>query len=113
MTVQTIASDKSLFGSAKRGSDVDDEICRCALTAWPEARAIKAETARALGQWLFNDVICRLGCVRKIISDNVLQYKAALDWIEKKYGITGIQISSYNSQANGKIERGHWDLRQI
>ena len=86
---------------------------RCALTAWPEVRAIKAETAQALGQWLFNDVICRLGCVRKTISDNVLQYKAALDWIEKKYGITGIQISSYNSQATGKIERGHRDLEQI
>ena len=45
--------------------------------------------------------------------DNAGQYRSALDWIEMKYGIMGIQISAYNSQANGKIERGHWDLRQI
>jgi len=31
----------------------------------------------------------------------------------KKYGITGIRISAYNSQANGKIERPHWDIRQM
>jgi len=33
-------------------------------------------------------------------------------WLEEKYGIKGIQISAYNSRANGKIERPHWDVRQ-
>ena len=79
---------------------------RCALTAWPEARAIKAETAQVLGQWLFNDVICRLGCVRKIISNNVLQYTAALDWIDKKYSITGIQIFP-SKQEDGERSLGY------
>ena len=31
---------------------------RCALTAWPEARALRSENTRALGLWLFEDVIC-------------------------------------------------------
>ena len=86
---------------------------KCVLTAWPEARVLRSENTRALGLWLFEDVICRFGCIRKIITDNAGQYRAALDWIEMKYGITGIQISAYNSQANGKIECDHWDLRQI
>ncbi|KIM43642.1 hypothetical protein M413DRAFT_25969 [Hebeloma cylindrosporum] len=34
-------------------------------------------------------------------------------WLEQKYGITGITISSYNSRANGFVERPHWDIRQM
>jgi hypothetical protein len=37
---------------------------------------------------------------------------AALNWLNTKYGITGIRISAYNSQANGPVERVHWDIRQ-
>ena len=32
---------------------------------------------------------------------------------EQKYGIKGIKISPYNSKANGKIKRPHWDVRQM
>jgi len=34
-------------------------------------------------------------------------------WLEEKYGIKGVAISPYNSQANGIVERLHWDLRQM
>jgi hypothetical protein len=77
---------------------------RCALTAYAEARAVRRETARVLGQWLLEDVLCRWGCVRKIVTDNASQYKAAVAWLEQKYGIKGIQVSAYNSRANGVIE---------
>jgi hypothetical protein len=40
-------------------------------------------------------------------------YRAAVAWLENKYGIKGIRISSYNSKANGRIERPHWDVRQM
>src|SRR6202789_569527 len=63
--------------------------------------------------WLFEDIICRWGCVRHIITDNATVYRAAVAWLEQKYGIKGIRISSYNSKANGKIERPHWDVRQM
>ncbi|KNZ77802.1 hypothetical protein J132_03862 [Termitomyces sp. J132] len=36
----------------------------------------------------------------------------SIAWIESKYGIRGIAISPYNSQANSKIERPHWNVRQ-
>ena len=35
------------------------------------------------------------------VSDNVPQFAAALDWLRRKYGIRGIKILVYNSQANG------------
>ena len=86
---------------------------RCALTSWPEGRALKKENTRSIAQWLFEDIICRWGCLREIITDNGGPFRAALKYLEKKYGITGITISAYNSQANGKIERPHWDIRQM
>uniref|UniRef100_D8QJJ2 Integrase catalytic domain-containing protein n=1 Tax=Schizophyllum commune (strain H4-8 / FGSC 9210) TaxID=578458 RepID=D8QJJ2_SCHCM len=33
-------------------------------------------------------------------------------WISKEYGVRHVRISAYNSQANGKVEQVHWDIRQ-
>ena len=85
---------------------------RCALSSWMEGRPLRNENARSIGQWLFEDIICRWGCVVQIVTDNGGPFKKAVAWLEEKYGIKGIQISAYNSRANGKIERPHWDVRQ-
>ena len=58
-------------------------------------------------------IICRWGCVKEIVTDNASVYRAAVNWLEQKYGIRGIRISYYNSKANGKIERPHWDVHQM
>ena len=84
---------------------------RCALTSWSEARALKADKASAIGQWFFEDFICRWGIPKEVVTDNAGQMRKVLDWLEHKYRIDGIKISPYNSQANGKIERAHFDLR--
>jgi len=78
-----------------------------------EARVLKEENAKSIGQWLFEDVICRWESLVKIVIDNGLPFKKAVKWIEEKYGIKGVTISPYNSQANGVVERPHWDLRQM
>ena len=85
---------------------------RCALSSWMEGRPLRNENARSIGQWLFEDIICRWGCIVQIVTDNGGPFKKAVAWLEEKYGIKGIQISAYNSRANGKIERPHWDVRQ-
>jgi hypothetical protein len=51
--------------------------------------------------------------MEEIVTDNGGPYRAAAAWLEQKYGIKGIRISAYNSKANGKIERPHWDVRQM
>jgi hypothetical protein len=86
---------------------------KTAITSWPEARALVAENSKAIAEWLFQDIICRWGCLREIITDNGKPFIAALKYLEEKYGIKGIRISAYNSKANGKVERPHWDLRQM
>ena len=85
---------------------------RCALSSWMEGWPLRNENARSIGQWLFEDIICRWGCIVRIVTDNGGPFKKAVAWLEEKYGIRGIQISAYNSRANGKIERPHWDVRQ-
>ena len=87
-------------------------VARCGLTGWPEARALVVEDAKTLGEWIFEDILCRWGCLKEIITDNGPAIKKAMLYIEEKYGIRGILISPYNKQANGKVERGHWDIRQ-
>ena len=54
-----------------------------------------------------------MGCLVEIITYNASSYWAAVAWLEEKYGIKGIKISLYNSRANGKIERRHWDICQM
>ena len=85
---------------------------RDSLTRYLEGRPIKADNGENLGKFLLEDIICRWGCPRWIITDNAGQFVAALKWLYAKYGIIGIKISPYNSQANGPVERGHWDMRQ-
>lgn len=87
-------------------------VARCGLTGWPEARALVTETAETLGDWIFEDILCRWGCLKEIITDNGPAIKKAMRYIEAKYGVKGILITPYNKTANGKVERGHWDIRQ-
>ena len=86
---------------------------RCGLSSWIEAKVLRQENARAIGQWFFKDIICRWGSLVKIVMDNGASFKKAVTWIEDKYRIKGVTISPYNSQANGAVERPHWDLRQM
>jgi transposase InsO family protein len=58
-------------------------------------------------KFLLEDVICRYGCVDKIVAD-----RGELDANEAKefFARMGIKLSlttAYNPEANGKIERGH------
>ncbi|EKM73212.1 hypothetical protein AGABI1DRAFT_18416, partial [Agaricus bisporus var. burnettii JB137-S8] len=78
-----------------------------------EAKALRKEDARSIGQWLFEDIMCRWGTIVKIVTDNGSPFRKAVKWLEEKYNIKGVAISPYNSQANGTVERPHWDLRQM
>jgi ribosomal protein L21E len=83
------------------------------LSSWPEARAIRDEKARTIAHWLYEEILCRWGALKMIVTDNGSSFVAAGKWIEEKWGIKHIKISPYNSKANGTIERPHWDIRQM
>ena len=85
---------------------------RCSLTHYPEFCMLCKETAQSLGDWIFQDILCRWGTLVEIVSDNGKPFISALGYLEKKYHIKHIRISGYNSRANGIVERSHFDVRQ-
>lgn len=108
---QKIHIDVMIMGVVSNGHKLV-VAARCALARWLEARALRSDNAEALGKFLLEEIICRWGCPQVLVTDNAKQFVAALEWLHSKYGITGIRISPYNSQANGVVETGHWDVRQ-
>jgi hypothetical protein len=79
----------------------------CSLTTWPEWCTLCLETGHTLGSFIFEEILCRWGAVEEIVTDNGTAYVAALDWLANKFGIHYIQISAYNSRANGIVECQH------
>jgi hypothetical protein len=84
----------------------------CSLSGWPEAKALAYEKGKTIGDFLFNQILCRYGAVRKIVTDNGKPFIKALEYISEKYGIRHIRISPYNSQAQGIVECAHFGLRE-
>jgi transposase InsO family protein len=85
---------------------------RDSLTAWPEWRALRTETARTLAAFIFEEILCRWGAVEEIVTDNGTAFVAALDRLADRHGIRHIRISAYNSRANGIVERQHRTIRE-
>jgi integrase-like protein len=85
---------------------------RCALTGYPEWRMLRAENASALASFIFEDILCRWGAVAEIVTDNGPSFVQALEHLAMKHSITHIRISPYNSQANGIVERRHYDVQE-
>jgi hypothetical protein len=85
---------------------------RCSLTHYAEFRMLRTETAKTLGDWIYEDILCRWGSLREIVTDNGRPFLTALEYLAKRYHINHIRISGYNSRANGLVERPHFDVRQ-
>jgi len=84
---------------------------RDSLTGWPEWKALTRETGRTIGQFIFDEILCRWGGLEEIVTDNGTPFVAALDWIAEHYHIYHIRISAYNSQSNGVVETTHRTIR--
>ena len=54
------------------------------VMSWPEAQALKDKKARSIMLWLYEEIICRWGCLREIVTDNGMPFKAAAQWIQAK-----------------------------
>jgi hypothetical protein len=71
---------------------------------------LRKENTKSLGAFIFEDLLCRWGPITKIITDNGHAFRAAVDNLAECYDIHPIQISPYNSQANGIVDQHHYDV---
>jgi hypothetical protein len=85
---------------------------RCSLTNYLEWTKLKKETGVAVGRFIFESLLCRWGGVETIVMDNGAPIVTGLKWLSKTYHINHIQISPYNKQANGVVERSHRMIRE-
>jgi hypothetical protein len=73
---------------------------------------LQKENAEALANWIFQDIVCRWGALRKIVTENASVFIKAMDYLTKKYKIYSIWISGYNSRVNGLVKQSHFDIQQ-
>ena len=45
------------------------------MTKWPEAMAVKRADAITVANFLYNEIICRHGCLRHVISDRGTHFR--------------------------------------
>src|ERR1700677_1678466 len=55
----------------------------CSLIRYPEFRALRSETACAIGNWVYQDILCQWGSLRKIVTDNSVPFVNALTYLSK------------------------------
>ncbi|KAJ3995464.1 hypothetical protein F5050DRAFT_1531810, partial [Lentinula boryana] len=43
---------------------------RCSSSAYPEFRKLRRQTGEAIANWIFEEILCRWGTIRVIVTDN-------------------------------------------
>ena len=82
-------------------------VARNDLSSWAEARALAKANSTTISKFLWEEVVCRHGCFRKLVIDGRLENKGLVKEFTRLYGIKRVQVSAYHPPANGMIERGH------
>ena len=84
----------------------------CSLSSFPEWAKLQNKNFKTIATFIFKVLLCRWRAIKIIVSDNAPQYIQAINYLAVKYNIHYIQISLYNSHAQGLIERKHYDVRE-
>src|SRR6266498_5552562 len=76
------------------------------FTKYPEARALANANARNVANFLYEDIICRYGCPRKIISDKETHFNnQIIERLLEQFKIRHNLLTSYHPKTNGLVER--------
>lgn len=76
------------------------------LTKWPEARAIPNAKASSVVSFFYEDIICRHGCPKEILTDRGTHFvNEMLNSLCDKFGVKHRLSTAYHPQTNGLVER--------
>src|SRR6266498_3547597 len=76
------------------------------FTKYPEARALANANARNIANFLYEDIICRHGCPRKIISDRGTHFNnQVIENLLERFKIRHNLSTPYHPKTNGLVER--------
>ena len=77
------------------------------LSGWVEGRALARVSSKNVAKFIYEEVICRHGCPKRIVMDQGTENLNLTKDLLEKHRIKQIIISAYHPQANGLVERGH------
>lgn len=84
------------------------------LTKWVDAIPSRKATHQVVMDFLLNHIICRFGVIFKIVSNNVMCFRAKpLMEMCNEYGINLTYSSNYNPQGNGQAESSNKKFLKI
>ena len=86
--------------------------CRDDLSGVTECKAIARDKAKVIARFFLKKIILCYGIVQEVVTDNGPSFSKEFSELLEKYGIHHIRISPYNSQANGVVECGHYNIRE-
>jgi predicted transcriptional regulator len=76
------------------------------FTKWPEAKAVKSADAKEVSKFIYEEIICRHGCPKRILSDRGSHFnndmvKGLVEKFDIKHGFS----TPYHPKTNGLVER--------
>jgi hypothetical protein len=77
------------------------------LSGWVEGRALTSANSASVAKFVYEDVIVRHGCPRRIVVDGGSENKGFVEELLDAFRIRRVEISAYHPQSNGLVERGH------
>ncbi|CAB4421453.1 unnamed protein product [Rhizophagus irregularis] len=76
------------------------------LTKWPEARALPDAKASSVVSFFYEDIICRHGCPKEILTDRGSHFvNEMLNSLCDELGVKHRLSTAYHPQTNGLVER--------
>src|SRR6266542_5638136 len=76
------------------------------FTKYPEARALTNANAKSVANFIYEDIICRHGYSKKIISDRGSHFNnQVIEKLLERFKIRHNQSTSYHPKTNGLVER--------
>ncbi len=76
------------------------------FTKWPEARATKEATAKEVSEFLLEEIICRHGCPKRILSDRGSHFNnQVIKEVMEKFKVDHGFSTPYHPKTNGLVER--------
>ena len=88
-------------------------VCREDISGVCEAQALAKDNARSIAQFFREQILYRYGSIPEVITDNGPSLSGEFAKLAKEFHIKQIKISPYNFTANGIVERGHFNIREI
>jgi hypothetical protein len=82
-------------------------LAREDLTNQVEGRVLQNKTTASVCQFLIEEVICRYGCVGKIVANRGELDAQEAEELFDRLGVKLSLTTAYNPEANGKVEREH------